>query len=114
MGKGLDDGDILAQLPLSLEGNIEAIFTRMTDLGFSATVNILTNGYSLDKQEHKNATECKRRKEKESEITIDEITSKTAEQLYDKIRMLTDPYPNAYIVCKDGSKLYITESHCSK
>ena len=30
MGKGLDDGDIISQLPLSLEGNIKDIFNQFS------------------------------------------------------------------------------------
>ena len=108
MGKGLDDGDILTQLPLSLSGNIQDIFKRMSDLGFSATYNIITKGYSLNQQDNNQATIFKRRKQKDSEITLNEINNNPAEYLYNKIRMLTDPYPNAYIKCKDGSRLYLT------
>ena len=34
----------------------------------------------------------------------------TAEELSNKINSLLDPYPNAFIVCKDGSKLFIKGS----
>jgi methionyl-tRNA formyltransferase len=111
MGKGLDDGDIISQLPLSLEGDINDIFKRMSYLGFSSTFDIITKGYLLREQDHKQATNCKRRKPSDSEITIDEIENNTAEHLHNKIRMLTDPYPNAYIKCKDGSKLYLIKSY---
>ena len=70
-----------------------------------------SKGYLLREQDHKQATNCKRRKPSDSEITINEIKNNTAEYLHNKIRMLTDPYPNAYIKCKDGSKLYLTKSH---
>ena len=82
----------------------------MSDLGFSATFDIITKGYSLQKQDHKQATNCKRRKKEDSEITIEEINNSTAQHLHNKIRMLTDPYPNAYIKCKDGSILFLTSS----
>ena len=42
-----------------------------------------------------------------SEISIDDIKLYTAEDLHDKIRCLQDPYPNAFIVCSDGKKLYL-------
>ena len=42
-----------------------------------------------------------------SEIKIDDISNFTASQLHDKVRALQDPYPNAFITCKDGAKLYI-------
>ena len=111
MGKGLDDGDIISQSIFSLEGDIKDIFRRMSDLGFSSTFEIITKGYLLREQNHKEATNCTRRKPSDSEITINEIKNYTAEHLHNKIRMLTDPYPNAYIKCKDGSKLYLTRSY---
>ena len=36
-----------------------------------------------------------------SEITINEIKKSTAEDLYNKVRALQNPYPNAYIKCKE-------------
>ena len=63
------------------------------------------------KQDESEATYCKRRKPEESEITIDEIMNKSAHELYDKVRMLNDPYPNAFIRCKNGDKLFITKTH---
>ena len=37
--------------------------------------------------------------------------NKSAHELYDKVRMLNDPYPNAFIRCKNGDKLFITKTH---
>jgi hypothetical protein len=42
-----------------------------------------------------------------SEIKIDDFKQFTAEELYDKIRCLQKPYPNPFVVCKDGTKLYL-------
>ena len=111
MNDGLDEGDIIRQIPMSLNGNIEDIFSRMTTLGFSATCDFLKNGYNLKPQDHSAATLFKRRKAADSEITLDEIQNQTGEYLYNKIRMLTGPYPTAFIKDKDGKKLYITSAH---
>jgi methionyl-tRNA formyltransferase len=111
MSAGLDDGDIVRQTPMSLQGNIEDIFLRMTTLGFAATCDFLKNGYNLKPQDHSAATLFKRRKPADSEITLDEIQSQSREYIYNKIRMLTGPYPNAFIKDKDGKKLYITNAH---
>ena len=35
---------------------------------------------------------------------------KKVQYLYNKIRMLQDPYPNAYIVTKDNKKLFIKKA----
>ena len=45
-----------------------------------------------------------------SEIQIEDFQNCTAKNLHDKIRSLQDPYPNAFIRCKDETKLYLTES----
>jgi methionyl-tRNA formyltransferase len=111
MKEGIDDGDIIRQLPMSLSGKIEDIFNRMIKLGFSATCDFLKNGYKLIKQNDKEATYCSRRKPIDSEITHEEIKTKSAEYIYNKIRMLTDPYPNAYITDKNGKKVYITDAY---
>ena len=114
MNDGIDTGDIIKQVPMLLDGNIQEIFNRMSEIGFIATYDLLTNGYSLQKQKEDESTYFKRRKPTDSEITVDEILSKPAEYLYNKIRMLTDPYPNAYIKDKNGDKVYITNAYIKK
>ena len=47
-----------------------------------------------------------------SEIKIEDFNNFTAEELYNKIRALQDPYPNSFVVCKDGTKLFLTHSKC--
>tara|TARA_R100001463_G_scaffold125798_1_gene183317 strand:+ start:1748 stop:2407 length:660 start_codon:yes stop_codon:yes gene_type:complete len=111
MNEGIDDGAIIRQLPMSLSGNIEDIFNRMVELGFSITCDFLKNGFYLIEQNDEISTYYSRRKPNESEITYEEITTKSAEYIYDKIRMLRDPYPNAYIVGRDGKKVYITDAY---
>jgi len=112
MGNGIDNGDVIDQVPLSLLGDIPAIFTRMTDIGFTSTYKIITQlergeQLKLYKQNEDIATEYKRRKPSQSEITIDELQNNTVEHIHNKIRMLTGPYPSAYIKDKDGNKLFI-------
>jgi methionyl-tRNA formyltransferase len=62
-------------------------------------------------QDNSDATYCKRRTPSDSEITAEELASQSAEYLYNKIRMLAPPYPNAYILTVDGKKLMITSAH---
>ena len=55
----------------------------------------------------------KRNKEEKKNILIllDQMIEKAkADDVHDKIRALQNPYPNAFITCKDGTKLYLTES----
>ena len=107
MDEGIDTGNIIAQAPMSLSGNILDIFDRMSDIGSKLTLDIIENGYIEKQQDHTQATSFYRRKKSQSEITITDLENLTGQQLYNKIRMLGDPYPNAFIRTKDGKKLLI-------
>lgn len=107
----LDAGDIVGQQDLSLAGTLDDIFTRMEESGVELTLNLLEHGLVRVPQDHVNATFCKRRTPCDSQITPEELATKSAEYLNNKIRMLTDPYPNAYILTADGKKLMITTAH---
>ena len=83
-------------------------FSRKSFVSLAKLTNdFLENGISYKKQDHTKATYFKRRKPEESELTIDEISNQTSEYLFNKIRMLGDPYPNAFIKTKDGKKILI-------
>ena len=110
MNQGLDKGDIYLQLPMSLLGTLDDIFRRISDLGFAATCDIINNNYTLRIQDESKSSYYKRRSPNDSEITLSELKNSTAQYLNNKIRMLNDPYPNAYIKTFDNKKLYIIES----
>ncbi len=111
MNNEMDSGDIVAQTDLSLGGSLNEIFSKITDKGEMLTRDILINGINPIAQDHSKATYCKRRKPEDSEITIDELKNCSAEYLYNKIRMLADPYPNAFIKTKDNKKLFLNNSY---
>ena len=106
----LDAGNILYKEYFSLKGDLKDIFLRISNLGISGILRILHSNIIKETQDESKATFYKRRKPKESEIFIDDFIKYTAKELHNKIRSLQDPYPNAYIQCKDGSKLYITKT----
>ncbi|MDB4316520.1 formyltransferase family protein [Cyclobacteriaceae bacterium] len=114
MTKNLDDGDIYKQLPFSLNGSLNQIFDRIITLGYSATAEIIDNNFELTKQDHNKVTFCKRRRPEDSEISLSELTEATGQYLHNKIRMLNDPYPNAYIKTSDNKKLYLIGSKLEK
>ena len=114
MDEGMDTGPILAQKEYSLNGSISDIFLQIANIGYELTIKILSEGLNPIPQDSKNATVYKRRKPNESEITIDEIRNKPAIYLHNKIRMLQDPYPNAFIRTVDGKKLYLTKSYLNE
>ena len=114
MNEGLDKGEIYKQLPMSLLGTLDEIFRRISDLGFAATCNLIEGNYKLTKQDDSESTYYKRRSPKDSEITIKELKTKSSKYLHNKIRMLNDPYPNAFIKTSDGKKIYLIKSKISK
>ena len=73
-------------------------------------MDIIDNNYNLKKQNNSEATYYKRLRPSNSEITIEEIKNSSAEYLHNKIRMLNDPYPNAYLKTSDNKKLYLIQS----
>lgn len=115
MDQGIDTGDILYQPYLSLGGTLSEILQNIKLLGIEYLNKIIIdykkNQLIRYKQDNSKSTYYKRRKESDSEITIEEIENSTPQNLHNKIRSLNNPYPNAFIKCKDGKKLFITESN---
>lgn len=107
MNKGIDTGPILKQEYLSLSGSLNEIFGRIETIGFNLTRQILVEGLDRKEQDNSQATYFSRLKPEMSEITIQDLTEATSEYLFNKIRMLQDPYPNPYIKTRDGKKLII-------
>jgi methionyl-tRNA formyltransferase len=105
MNTNLDAGPILFQKSMKLDGHIIDIFSRITKIGYEGTMKLLANPIVGVKQNDADATYCTRREKSQSEITLDELATKPAEYLYNKIRMLEDPYPNAFFVANDGKKI---------
>jgi len=92
MNNKIDSGNILLKKHLSLEGTLAEIFQRMIKNDYEMIVSIIKGNYKMRKQEG-HATYYKRRKPKESELNL----NKSKEYVYNFIRMLSDPYPNAFI-----------------
>ena len=113
MDKGVDTGDIISQHPFPLNGGISDIFQYITSIGIDLSVNMIEkfSTLKLTPQDNSKSTYFKRRTPEQSEITLEELRGSTSKDLYNKIRALQDPYPNAFIKCKNGTKLYLTQSH---
>lgn len=93
MTEKLDAGDILLQQDLSLEGSIDNIFSQMKKNDYEMIIKIIAGKYKVKKQKGK-STVYKRRKPDESELKHLDFPKS---YLYNFIRMLGDPYPNAFI-----------------
>jgi methionyl-tRNA formyltransferase len=115
MNSDLDAGDIILQKDLNLDGDLEDILNRIETISIESINNIINKLNKNEqliyfKQNESQATYCKRRKPEDSEITIYDLQNQSAKQIYDKVRCLHDPYPNAYITLGNGEKLYILKT----
>jgi methionyl-tRNA formyltransferase len=110
----IDSGPICWQMPFSLEGNLDEIFERIVHVGARGILTVIEavedGTLAFLEQNEEMATVFKRRMPYQSEIDRTEITTWPAWKLDAKIRGLQDPYPNAFITCADGNKLYLTGS----
>lgn len=111
----IDTGAIYAQSKFSLDGTLDEIFERIIEVGTVDTIKVL-DGLSkgkikAKKQNDKKATYFKRRTAEQSKLVPIDFDIYPAKKIYDLIRSLNDPYPNAFIVCGDGKKLYLTGAH---
>ena len=101
MNEKIDAGNIILQKDLSLEGSLQDIFSQIYKNDYSMILKIIDGKYKEQKQIGKSTT-YKRRKPSDSEL---KNLNHTKKFLYNFIRMLEDPYPNAYI--KIGNKKLI-------
>jgi methionyl-tRNA formyltransferase len=116
MNDKIDAGPIFHQKYLSLKGSLDEIFFRIAYITADLIRTFIfkvenKEPIELFDQNEEKAFFVKRRKPNQSEITIDEIQNSTALQLYNKIRSLDDPYPNCFITCGDGSRLFIKKAY---
>jgi methionyl-tRNA formyltransferase len=91
MDGGIDTGDILLQEELDLSGHLWEIMDRVVHLTDKMIDRILSGGFTPRKQGE--GTCYKRRTPQDSKMDI----NLPLEKLYDFIRMLEEPYPNAFI-----------------
>ena len=110
MDEGIDTGPIVRQKYLSLRGEITDIFRRLEIIGYELTADIIKNGLKPVRQTEDDVSYFSRRSPDQSEITLKELEEESAEYLYNKIRMLQDPYPNPFIRTRDGKKLLIKKA----
>lgn len=108
----LDQGDIWLKEDLNLNGkNMEIIFSEI-ERSSTKLLNNFFNKYPNIKPLKQDITKgsyFKRRTPKQSRLEIDDFKNKSLEEIYNYIRCLTDPYPNAFIEDKNGNKLLFKE-----
>jgi methionyl-tRNA formyltransferase len=104
----IDAGDIYAKEDVSLLGdNMGEVFENIIDSSKRMLRSFIENFKSIvpEKQDINTGFYRKRRMPQESKLTPDMLSKMTLEELYNFIRALTDPYPNAYLEDENGNKL---------
>jgi methionyl-tRNA formyltransferase len=112
MTEALDAGPIYAKHELDLKGNIKDIFRSLENVCLFLLEKFFKDFSNGNKiifydQNNNQATFFKRRTPEMSEITLDDFSKLTGVELYNKIRALGDPYPNAFFYTVDGKRLLI-------
>jgi methionyl-tRNA formyltransferase len=100
-----DAGPILVKKDLDLSGELSAIFDRIEEAGFEATMDVLNENFTYLEQSDELATYSARRMPYQSEITLEDLKTSSGLEIYNKVRCLQEPYPNAFIRMSDGTKL---------
>ena len=114
MDAGVDTGDILFQSPISLEGSLDDIFDNIITQGTIGIDFIVDNFDNIpifrEVQDLDSGSFFNRLKPSDSEIKVEDFINYNPEYFHNKVRGLSSPYPNAYIKCKNGEKLYIIKT----
>lgn len=116
----IDAGDIWLKEDLDLSGDsMSEVFKNLV----TSSVNLLNSFldiYPEIKPQNQNVeigSYFKRRKPEDSKLNKEDFSDKSLLELYNFIRSLTDPYPNAYLEDEFGNKLvfknvsYISKSN---
>lgn len=103
----IDEGPIVAKIPLSLEGHIEEIFKRLTYTSivlYSDFIRSYPDNIQLIKQSRPDEHKTLRRLKPDSgKLTAEDFSKMSTRQLYDFIRCRESPYPNTYLEDEKGT-----------
>jgi len=105
MDKGIDSGPLYKQTVMSLIGNVNDIFSRMTNLGTILTKELISdymnNTLVFSPQKSlKKYVVLKRRTPDQSELKFSNLSKMTFDEVNNLVRGLLYPYPNAFIIIK--------------
>lgn len=114
----LDTGNILYQSSIKLDGYLNEIFDRIINKGLDGSVKIINclkkNSLKSKVQNHNIATFYYRRTPSQSQINFKDFKKHDAKYFYNLVRGLQEPYPVAYIKCKNNTKLYLNRVSIKK
>ena len=106
----LDEGPILAKLPLSLNGHMHEIFERLTLTSLLLFADFLRNFPNIkllpNSGPQENIRLYSRLPPSASQLSRDDLAKKSARDLYNLIRSHEDPYPNCYFEDDSGRIIF--------
>lgn len=114
MNNQIDSGPVYKKANLSLKGNIGDIFMNLEKNSFKLISKFVKDLKKKSKlvffsQDEKKTTIFKRRTPSMSEITVEDLSLMKGNDIYNKIRCLGDPYPNAFFRTSDGKIILFKE-----
>ena len=105
---GIDAGDIWEKEYWDLSGaTMDVILGNLSLATSKVLIRFFENFGNIvpQKQDLSNSKVYKRRKPIDSKMTWNELKEMNLEEIYNFIRALSDPYPNAYVEDEDGNRL---------
>lgn len=92
------------EVDLDISGDIDDIFLQLKTTAITLYNRFLYNYPNVEWEKWpKNLNQKPKRTPKDSEITKDQLLKMNTKELFDFIRSLEDPYPNAYIEDSEGT-----------
>lgn len=113
----LDAGEIFGKVGLSLEGDSMAVILKNIEKSsIELLYRFISNYPNVEGNEQDLEKGCcvKRRKPEDGRLFQSDLNFENIVPLYNKIRCLTDPYPNAYIEDRLGNRIYFEKIRFSK
>jgi methionyl-tRNA formyltransferase len=108
----LDAGEIWIQEDLDLSGkNMYEVFNNIVISSIKMLNNFFDNYPNIlpHEQDISLGSYFKRRNSNQSKLTVEQFQNMNLKEMYNFIRCLTDPYPNAYLEDEFGNKLFFQE-----
>lgn len=110
--KKIDAGNIYAKEEVSLEGNtMSVVFQNIVNSSKRMMEKFVNNYTNIvpQKQDISQGSYYARRKPSESKLDHSNFNTKSLKSLYNFMRALTYPYPNAYLEDEEGNRLIFKE-----
>lgn len=107
----VDAGPIIYKESISLRGELKEVLAFLQGASIKLITKLLLHYPNTPETPQVKRKPKKRRTPEMSEIKLNDFEQFTSQEIYNKIRSLQNPYPNAFVICKDNTVLFLTGSH---